>query len=281
MASTAALTYHVLDEKIQTLYDAAGRKDLVPFAAMGLLAQAQQLEEERDRIRIVMELEEARSTAELAQSLAASKKAFEENEKNEKKAAAARRREQREEAARARAAAERKEKEAARDKARREATKARVKAYRDKKRAAMGEEAYKQMVSAERQRQRLKAKANTKKNGVSVAEADAPDSSGRHFLTHYTDLCGVLQKKVLVDTTRHTQYAATARDEKRHRSTEIGSLAFCVLVLACGALSRERREYKNRGFQFGSGHIVATARWAGSGESTKTDASHLQQDALL
>ena len=166
MASTAALTYHVLDEKIQTLYDAAGRKDLDPFAAMGLLAQAQQLEEERDRIRIVMELEEARSTAELAQSLAASKKAFEENEKNEKKAAAARRREQREEAARARAAAERKEKEAARDKARREATKARVKAYRDKKRAAMGEEAYKQMVSAERQRQRLKAKANTKKIGV-------------------------------------------------------------------------------------------------------------------
>ena len=157
MASTAALTYHVLDEKIQTLYDAAGRKDLVPFAAMGLLAQAQQLEEERDRIRIVMELEEARSTAELAQSLAASKKAFEENEKNEKKAAAARRREQREEAARARAAAERKEKEAARDKARREATKARVKAYRNKKRAALEEE------STERQRQRLNAKANTKK----------------------------------------------------------------------------------------------------------------------
>ena len=163
MASAAALTFHVLNAKIQTLRDATGQRDADPFEALELLAQTKQFEEERERIRIVVELEEARATSELPESLAAANKAFEDNEQNERNAAAARRREQREEAARARAAAERKEKEAARDKARREATRARVQAYRGKKRAALEEEAYRQMVSTERQWQRLNAKANTKK----------------------------------------------------------------------------------------------------------------------
>ena len=156
MASATALTFHILNTKIQTLRDATGQRDADPFAALGLLAQAQQFEEERERIRIVVELEEARATSELPESLAAANKAFEDKEQNERNAAAARRREQR-------AAAERKEKDAARDKARREATRPRVKAYRGKKRAALEEEAYRQMVSTERQWQRLNAKANTKK----------------------------------------------------------------------------------------------------------------------
>ena len=85
--------------------------------------------------------------------------------------------------------------------------------------------------------------------------------------------------------------AALRRSELTQRRSEstkpvtgiIGSLAFCVLVLACGALGGERRDHKNRRFTLGARTIVVTGRCicdhvASANEATRSDRNRPRSD---